>query len=82
MKLKGVLIAAVLLTPTAALAAPGMVTASVGLRAGPGPGFPMVDRIPAGAQDVGAIQHRVDVGSPQSRRGTHQRRRIGRCRSP
>jgi uncharacterized protein YraI len=50
MKLKGVLIAAVLLTPTAALAAPGMVTASVGLRAGPGPGFPMVDRIPAGAR--------------------------------
>ncbi|MBR0828132.1 SH3 domain-containing protein [Bradyrhizobium manausense] len=50
MKLKGVLIAALLLAPGAALAAPGIVTASVGLRAGPGPGFPMVDRIPAGAR--------------------------------
>lgn len=48
MKLKGVLVAALLLAPGAAWAAPGMVTASVGLRAGPGPGFPMVDRIPAG----------------------------------
>jgi uncharacterized protein YraI len=50
MKLKGVLIAALLLAPGAALAAPGIVTASVGLRAGPGPGFPMVDRIPGGAR--------------------------------
>jgi uncharacterized protein YraI len=49
MKLKQVLVAAILLTPTAALAAPGVVTVSVGLRAGPGPGFPMVDRIPGGA---------------------------------
>ncbi len=48
MKLKGVLVAAMLLAPSAALAAPGIVTASVGLRAGPGPGFPMVDRIPGG----------------------------------
>ena len=48
MKLKGIFVAAVLLTPTAALAAPGIVTASVGLRAGPGSGFPMVDRIPGG----------------------------------
>ncbi|MEO6784024.1 MAG: SH3 domain-containing protein [Bradyrhizobium sp.] len=48
MKLKGVFVAAMLLTPTAALAAPGIVTASVGLRAGPGPAFPMVDRIPQG----------------------------------
>jgi uncharacterized protein YraI len=39
-----------LLAPTAALAAPGIVTASVGLRAGPGPGFPMVDRIPGGSR--------------------------------
>src|SRR5512143_391847 len=50
MKLKGVLVAALLLAPSAALAAPGIVTASVGLRAGPGPGFPMVDRIPAGGR--------------------------------
>jgi uncharacterized protein YraI len=50
MKLKSVLIAAMLLAPTAALAAPGIVTTNVGLRAGPGPGFPMVDRIPAGAR--------------------------------
>lgn len=50
MKLRSVLVAALLLAPSAALAAPGMVTASVGLRAGPGPGFPMVDRIPEGAR--------------------------------
>ena len=49
MKLKAVFVAAMLLTPTAALAAPGIVTASVGLMAGPGPGFPVVDRIPGGA---------------------------------
>lgn len=48
-KVKGALIAAALLAPTAALAAPGIVTASVGLRAGPGPRFPMVDRVPGGA---------------------------------
>jgi uncharacterized protein YraI len=50
MKFKVVLAAAMLLAPTAALAAPGIVTASVGLRAGPGPGFPMVDRIPGGSR--------------------------------
>ena len=50
MKLKGVFVAAMLLMPTAALAAPGLVTASVGMRAGPGPGFPMVSRIPGGAR--------------------------------
>jgi uncharacterized protein YraI len=50
MKLKGVFVAAMLLTPTAALAAPGVVTASVSMRAGPGPGFPTVDRIPGGAR--------------------------------
>lgn len=50
MKLRSALVAALLLTPTAALAAPGIVTASVGLRAGPGPGFPMVDRIPEGTR--------------------------------
>lgn len=49
MKLKGVFVAAMLLSPSAALAAPGIVTASVSMRAGPGPGFPMVDRIPGGA---------------------------------
>ncbi len=49
MNLRGVFVAAMLLTPTAALAAPGIVTESVGMRAGPGPGFPTVDRIPGGA---------------------------------
>ncbi|QOG23082.1 hypothetical protein [Bradyrhizobium sp. SEMIA] len=46
MRLKSVLVAALLLAPTAALAAPGIVTVSTGLRAGPGSGFPLVDRIP------------------------------------
>lgn len=50
MKLKAVLTAALLLAPTAALAAPGIVTESAGLRAGPGPGFPVVDRIPGGSR--------------------------------
>jgi uncharacterized protein YraI len=50
MRLSGFLAAAVLLAvPTAALAAPGLVTTSVSMRAGPGPGFPAVDRIPGGA---------------------------------
>ena len=49
MKLKALLTAALLLVPTAALAAPGIITESVGLRAGPGTGFPLVDRIPGGA---------------------------------
>ncbi|MBR0796756.1 SH3 domain-containing protein [Bradyrhizobium jicamae] len=50
MKLKGAFVAALLLMPTAALAAPGIVTTTVGLRAGPGGGFPTVDRIPGGAR--------------------------------
>ena len=50
MKLTGVLIAAMLLTPAATLAAPGVVTTSVSMRAGPGAGFPMVDRVPGGAR--------------------------------
>src|SRR6516164_5702248 len=50
MKLKAILTAALLLAPTAALAAPGIVTVSTGLRAGPGPGFPLVDRIPGGSR--------------------------------
>src|SRR5882757_10666494 len=51
MKLRGLFIAAaVLLIPTAALAAPGIVTTTVSLRAGPGEGFPTVDRIPGGAR--------------------------------
>jgi uncharacterized protein YraI len=49
MKLRGLFIAAMLLVPTAALAAPGTVTTTVNLRAGPGEGFPTVDRIPGGA---------------------------------
>ena len=51
MKLRGLFIAAsVLLMPTAALAAPGIVTTTVSLKAGPGQGFPTVDRIPGGAR--------------------------------
>ncbi|SPP95765.1 MULTISPECIES: SH3 domain-containing protein [Bradyrhizobium] len=50
MRLRSVLFAALLLAPTAALAAPGIVTVSTGLRAGPGAGFPLVDRIPGGAR--------------------------------
>jgi uncharacterized protein YraI len=50
MRFRSVLLAALLLAPTAALAAPGMVTVSTGLRAGPGSGFPLVDRIPGGAR--------------------------------
>lgn len=50
MRLKSILLTAFLLAPTAALAAPGMVTVNTGLRAGPGPGFPLVDRIPGGAR--------------------------------
>lgn len=50
MKRTGILIAAaMLLLPSAALAAPGLVTTSVSLRAGPGDGFPAVDRIPGGS---------------------------------
>lgn len=50
MRLKTALVAALLLAPTAALAAPGIVTVSTGLRAGPGAGFPLVDRVPEGAR--------------------------------
>jgi len=50
MKFKTALVAALLLVPTAALAAPGIVTVSTGLRAGPGPGFPLVDRVPESAR--------------------------------
>lgn len=50
MRLRTALVAALLLVPTAALAAPGIVTVSTGLRAGPGAGFPLVDRVPEGAR--------------------------------
>ncbi|MET3332816.1 MULTISPECIES: SH3 domain-containing protein [Bradyrhizobium] len=50
MKFRTALVAAFLLVPTAALAAPGIVTVSTGLRAGPGSGFPLVDRVPGGAR--------------------------------
>jgi uncharacterized protein YraI len=50
MKLRGVLIAALMLMPAAALAAPGIVTTSVNMRAGPGTGFPAVNRVPGGAR--------------------------------
>jgi uncharacterized protein YraI len=50
MKRTGILLAAaMLLLPSAALAAPGLVATSVVLRAGPGDGFPVVDRIPGGS---------------------------------
>ena len=50
MKRSGISIAAaMLLLPSAALAAPGMVTTNVGLRAGPGGDFSVVDRIPGGS---------------------------------
>ena len=50
MRFRTALVAALLFAPTAALAAPGIVTVSTGLRAGPGSGFPLVDRIPEGAR--------------------------------
>jgi uncharacterized protein YraI len=51
MKLRGLFIAAaMLLMPAAAWAAPGIVTTTVSLKAGPGEGFPTVDRIPGGAR--------------------------------
>ncbi|MBR1280367.1 SH3 domain-containing protein [Bradyrhizobium sp. AUGA SZCCT0283] len=50
MKLRALFIAAavLLLMPAVALAAPGIVTTTVSLKAGPGEGFPTVDRIPGG----------------------------------
>jgi uncharacterized protein YraI len=49
MKVQARLVAAVLLaTPAAALAAPGMITTSVNLRAGPSVEFPVVNRLPSG----------------------------------
>ena len=65
MKLRGLFIAAALLMPTAALAAPGIVTTTVSLRAGPGEGFPAVDRIPGG--------DRVNI------HGCLERHRLVRC---
>src|SRR6266567_4911008 len=50
MRFRTALVAALLFAPTAALAAPGIVTVSTGLRAGPGAGFPLVDRVPEGAR--------------------------------
>ncbi|MGY3452885.1 SH3 domain-containing protein [Bradyrhizobium sp. USDA 4353] len=51
-KLRTCLVAALLIaTPASfAVAAPGLVRTSATMRAGPGPGFPVVDRIPAGAR--------------------------------
>ncbi len=51
MKRSAILIAAAmwLLPAVAASAAPGMVTTTASLRAGPGDGFPVVDRIPGGS---------------------------------
>jgi uncharacterized protein YraI len=50
-KIAGLVVAALLLTiPSAALAARGIVTTAVSMRAGPGIGFPVVDRIPGGAR--------------------------------
>src|SRR5438477_534639 len=50
-KIAGFVVAALLLAiPSAALAARGIVTIEVSMRAGPGTGFPVVDRIPGGAR--------------------------------
>jgi uncharacterized protein YraI len=50
LKISGFVVAALLLAaPSAAWAARGIVTGSASLRAGPGAGFPVVDRIPGGA---------------------------------
>ncbi|MGJ5179124.1 SH3 domain-containing protein [Bradyrhizobium oligotrophicum] len=51
-KLGTYLVAAVLIAAPASLAAaaPGLVRTSATMRAGPGPGFPVVDRIPAGVR--------------------------------
>lgn len=52
MKLRiGIVAALLIVAPaSAALAAPGVVRHNVSLRAGPGGGFPVVDRIPAGGR--------------------------------
>jgi len=51
MKLRGLfIVSSRAADATAALAAPGIVTTTVSLRAGPGEGFPTVDRIPGGAR--------------------------------
>jgi uncharacterized protein YraI len=50
MRLRSILVAALLLAPTAALAAPGIVTVSDRLARRAGFGFPVVDRIPEGAR--------------------------------
>jgi uncharacterized protein YraI len=53
LKLRRILMAILLLiVPSAAFAARGIVTTEVSMRAGPGTGFPVVDRIPAGAHVV------------------------------
>ncbi|GLH75176.1 hypothetical protein SSBR45G_00840 [Bradyrhizobium sp. SSBR45G] len=51
-KLRTCLVAALLIVAPAslAMAAPGLVRSSATLRAGPGTGFPLVERIPAGAR--------------------------------
>ena len=50
MRMSGMFVAALLaITPAAAIAAEGMATADVNMRAGPGTGFPVVDLVPDGA---------------------------------
>nr|WP_244423050.1 SH3 domain-containing protein [Bradyrhizobium sp. ORS 278] len=52
MKFRTCLVATLLIAASTSLAtaAPGLVRSSATMRAGPGPGFPMVERIPAGAR--------------------------------
>jgi hypothetical protein len=71
MKLRGLFIAAaVLLMPGAALAAPGIVTTTASLRAGPGEGFPTVDRIPGGFQRrLGLLLRIGTMADPDLRTG-------------
>lgn len=50
MRMSGMLVAAILaIAPAAAIAAEGMATADVNMRAGPGTRFPVVDLVPDGA---------------------------------
>src|SRR3954463_9292551 len=60
MRTSGILFAAMLLAvPTSAFAARGIVTTEESMSAGPGTGFPVVDRIPGGARVTihGCLRH-------------------------
>jgi len=72
MKLQArILAAALLATPSVAVAAPGMITTSVNLRAGPSLEFPVVNRLPRGVtvEVYGCIRQALwcDIGWGQER---------------